>query len=65
MNGSSSKLKKEIKKICMETNENESTMDQNLWYAAKVVLTGKHIAAHAHPKKQETYQMNNLTFYLN
>ena len=33
-------IKKEIKKY-VETNENESTMIQNLWDAAKVLLRGE------------------------
>jgi len=41
---------KEIKKF-METNENENTMAQNLWGAAKVVLRGKFIATQAYLKK--------------
>ena len=36
-------IKEEIKKY-LETNENESTMIQNLWDATKAVLTGKFIA---------------------
>ena len=37
----------------METNENENTMVQNLWDAAKAVLSGKYIAIQAYFKKQE------------
>ena len=33
-------IKKEIK-ICIETNENENTMTQNLWDTIKAVLRGK------------------------
>ena len=33
-------IKEEIKKY-LETNENENTMMQNLWDAAKAVLRGK------------------------
>ena len=36
-------IKQEIKKY-LETNENESLMIQNLWDAAKAVLSGKFIA---------------------
>ena len=32
---------RENKKKYIETNENENTMVQNLWNAAKAVLTGK------------------------
>ena len=36
-------IKEEIKKY-LETNDNENTMTQNLWDAAKEVLRGKFIA---------------------
>ena len=36
-------IKEEIKKY-LETNDNENTMTQNLWDAAKAVLRGKFIA---------------------
>ena len=36
-------IKEEIKKY-LETNDNESTMIQNLWEAEKAVLRGKFIA---------------------
>ena len=36
-------IKEEIRNY-LETNENESTMIQNLWDAAKVVWRGKFIA---------------------
>ena len=36
-------IKEEIKK-CLETNDNENTMTQNLWDATKAVLRGKFIA---------------------
>ena len=39
-------------------------MTQNLWDAAKAVLTGKHIAIKSYLKKQETSQINNLTLHL-
>ena len=42
---------KEIKKY-LETNENENTIIQNLWDAAKAVLRGKLIAIQAYLKKQ-------------
>ena len=48
-------IKEEILKH-METNENENTMVQNLWDAAKVVLNGKFIAIQAYLKKQEKSQ---------
>ena len=43
----------EIKKY-LETNDNENTMTQNLWDAAKAVLRGKFIAIQSYLKKQET-----------
>ena len=56
-------IKEEIKKY-LETNENEYTMIQNLWDAAKAVLRGKFIAIQAYLKKQEKSQINNLTLHL-
>ena len=56
-------IKEEIKKY-LETNDNENTMIQNLWDAAKAVLRGKFIAKQAYLKKQETSQVNNLTLHL-
>ena len=48
----------------METNENENTTVQNLWYAAKAVLRGKYIAIQAFLKKQERSQIHNLILHL-
>ena len=56
-------IKEEIKKY-IETNDNENTMTQNLWDAAKAVLRGKFIAIQSHLKKQEKSQTNNLTLHL-
>ena len=42
----------------METNDNENTIIQNLWDAAKAVLRGKFIAIQAYLKKQEKSQSN-------
>ena len=56
-------IKEEIKKY-LETNDNENTTTQNLWDAAKAVLRAKFIAIQAYLKKQETSQINNLTFHL-
>ena len=39
-------------------------MIQNLWDAAKVVLRGKFIAIQSYLKKQEKFQINNLTLHL-
>ena len=54
-------IKEEIKKY-LETNDNENTMTSNLWDAATAVLRGKFIAIQSYVKKQETYQINNLTY---
>ena len=56
-------IKEKIKKY-VETNDNENTMTQNLWDAAKEVLRGKIIAIQSYLKKQETTQINNLTLHL-
>ena len=49
-------IKEEIKKY-LETNENESTMIQKLWDAAKSVLRGKFIAIQLYLRKQEKSQI--------
>ena len=56
-------ITEEIKKY-LDTNDNENTMTQNLWEAAKAVLRGKFIAIQAYLKKQEKSQVNNLTLHL-
>ena len=56
-------IKEEIKKY-LETNDNENTVTQNLWDAARAVLTEKFIAIQSYLKKQESSQINNLTLYL-
>ena len=56
-------IKEKIKKY-LQTNDNENTMTQNLWDAAKAVLRGKFIAIQSYLKKQETSQINNLTLQL-
>ena len=56
-------IKEEIKKY-LERNDNENTMTQNLWDAAKVVVRWKFIAIQPYLKKQETSQINKLTLYL-
>ena len=43
-------IKEEIKKY-QETNDNENTMIQNLWNAAKAVLRGKFIEIQSYLKK--------------
>ena len=45
----------------METNENENSMVQILWDAAKAVLRGKYIAIQAYLKKQEKPQVHKLS----
>ena len=44
-------IKKEIK-VCIGTNENETTTTQNLRDTVKAVLRGKFIAIQAYLKKQ-------------
>ena len=56
-------IKKKIK-IRIETNKNENTTIQNLWDSVKAVLRGRFIAIQAYLKKQEKYQINNLTLHL-
>ena len=56
-------IREEIKN-CLETNENELKTTQNLQDTAKAVLRGKFIPIQAYLKKTETFQMNNLTLYL-
>ena len=56
-------IKEEIKKY-LETNENKSTMIQNLWDAAKAVLRGKFTAIQSYLRKQAKFQINNLTLHL-
>ena len=56
-------IKDEIKKY-IETNDNENTMNQNLWDATKAVVRWKFIAIQCYLKKQETSQINNLTLHL-
>ena len=56
-------IKREIKKI-LETNDTENMKTQNLWNAAKAVLRGKFIAIQSYLKKQEKYQIDNLTLHL-
>ena len=51
-------------KICIETNENENTTNQNLWDTVKEVLRGRFIAIQAYLKKQEKSHINNLTLHL-
>ena len=56
-------IKEEIKNY-LETNENESTMIQDLWHADRAVLRGKFIVIQAYLRKQEKSQINNLNLHL-
>ena len=56
-------IKREIKNF-LETNDNENTTTQNLWDTAKAVLRGKFMATQSYLKKQEKYQIDNLTSHL-
>ena len=56
-------IKEETKKY-LQANDNENTMTQNLWDAAKAVLRGKFIAIQTYLKKQEKSQINNLPSHL-
>ena len=56
-------IKEEIK-ICLEINDNENMIMQNLWDAAKAFLRGKFIAIQYCLKKQEKSQINNRTLHL-
>ena len=47
----------------LETNENESTMIQNLQNTAKTVLKQKYIAISSKETRKKT-QVNNITFHL-
>ena len=49
---------------CIETNDNENTTTHKLWDQVKEVLRGRFIAIQAYLKKQEKYQINNLTLHL-
>ena len=57
------KIKREIKKF-LEANDNENMTTQNLWDATKAFLRGKFIAIQSYLKKQEKYQIDNLTLHL-
>ena len=56
-------IKEEIKKY-LETNDNENTMIQNLWDAAKAALRGKFTAIQSYFNKLEKSQINSLTLHL-
>ena len=50
----SEEIKREIKKF-PGTNDNENTITQNLWDAAKAVLRGKFIVVQSYHKKEEKH----------
>ena len=52
-------------KICIETNENENMVTQNLWDSVKAVLRGRFIAIQAYLKKKEKNQINHLILHPN
>ena len=68
-NSNTWKLKSILLKInwsTIATNENDSTVVQNLWNEGKaVVLRRNYLAIQAFLKKQERSQINNLTIHLN
>lgn len=43
------------------TDENRTTIYQNLWVAVKVILSKSFIALTAHLRKEERSQISNLT----
>ena len=54
-------IQEEIKKY-VETSENENTTVQKVWDAAKVVVNrGKFIPLQGYFRRQEKFQINNLT----
>ena len=55
---------KKVIKICIEMNENENKITQNLWDSVKAVLRRRFIAIQAYLKKQEKNQINNLIQHL-
>ena len=48
----------------LETIDNENTTTQNLWDAAKAILSGNFIVMKSYLKKQEKHQIDNLTLHL-
>ena len=56
-------ISEEMKKF-LEKSENELTTIYNVWGTAKAVLRGNFIGIKAYIKRTETFQMNNLTLYL-
>ena len=56
-------IREELKRLT-ETNENEDTTIQDLYYEAKAVQRGKYIAIQASLRKLEKTQIHKLTLYL-
>lgn len=48
-------------RIKVKINENRNTAYQNVWVAAKAILTGKFIALNGWIRKLEKSQISNLT----
>ena len=48
----------------LETNDKENMITQNLWDAAKAILSRKSTAIESYLKKQEKHQIDNLTLHL-
>ena len=55
-------IKREILKF-LETKDNENTI-QNIWDSSEAVLRGRFIATQTYFKKEEKYQIENLTWHL-
>ena len=56
-------VKGELKRY-IENNENDNATYQKFWDAAKAVIRGKFISLQTYLKKQEKFQINNLTLHL-
>ena len=56
-------IKEKLKKY-LETNENESTMIQNLWDTAKYTVRGKFIAIQPYLRKQEKSQIKLMALHV-
>ena len=56
-------IKEKLKKY-LETNENESTMIQNLWDTAKYIVRGKFIAIQPYLRKQEKSQIKLMALHV-
>ena len=48
----------------LETIDNENTTTQNLWDAAKAILSGNFLVIKSYLNKQEKHQIDNLTLHL-